>query len=246
MKHFALIALAVAACGNSHATTPDATSSASDGASTSDAVTTCATTELCDGVVDDNCDGHVDEGCGRCPLLAVTCPTGCCPVPSWEIEQSSTTGASVAVDDAGNIYVLYTVKSGGPWHAMLATYDAVPGTWSKRDIGVGATYRNRIILDHQGRLHLLRGGSEGILHYERSDDRGQTFAVESMVAPLPTGEVFDLAVDSAGNPHVVWTASQLMYATYDGTWHVQTVDPNPGYGSSTLAVGFADRPHIVV
>jgi hypothetical protein len=251
--HRFLIVLAVAsACGHSSRDTADANVPTADALSGGDGSQTCSATEICDGVIDDNCDGQVDEGCGRCPLLAVSCPTGCCAVPSWQIAQQDATGASIAVDDAGNIYVLYTVVSESLWHVWFAKYDAVPGTWSNRDLGATGTYRNRIAIDHLGRLHLLHGQNEGALYYDRSDDGGQTFEVSGPVGSLAIGGVFDLAVDSTNMPHVVWDApqsnsfSQLTYATYDGTWHAQPLDLTTTQSAyPSIAIGFADRPHIV-
>lgn len=239
----------------------DASADATSDASTGDGATTpgdgsphaCGSTEICDGVIDDDCDGVVDEGCGRCPLLSETCPTGCCQVPNLQLAMMGATAPSIVVDDAGDIYVMYTDESAG-WHADLAAYDAVLGTWSSRDLGPTGTHRNKLALDHQGRLHMLHGFDEGHLIYERSDDHGATSAVTSIVGTLAIGGVFDMALDSTDSPHVVYDAmvdsdvfSQLTYATFDGeTWHSTKLDLTTRCSQyPSLAIGFADRPHIV-
>lgn len=214
---------------------------------------TCAAVETCDGVIDDDCDGTVDEGCGRCPLLSIACPAGCCPVDRWEVASTAAMGTSIAVDDAGDIFVAYTAN--GPVHpSSLAIYSAVPGTWRTVSLG-GGSYRNRVHLDALGRLHVLSQDSSYVLTYRRSDDHGATFTAPVTVAQMNGNEGFDIATDSTGQPHVVYLADsigssfgEVVYAHLVGsTWQRETLDTitrGPEY--PTIALGFADRPTIVV
>lgn len=166
----------------------------------------CAAAEVCDGVEDEDCDGTVDESCGRCPLMTVTCPTGCCAVDSWAVGTGKSTGAEIAVDPAGNIFFAYTkVSSGGTWQSALAIYDAVPGTWREVPLG-GGTYRNRIRIDAMGRVHVANPSADypQKIMYRRSDDHGVTFTTPVSVGVLNNSGSFDMEIDSAGRPHVVY------------------------------------------
>lgn len=223
-----------------------------DDGGTPDGQSTCAAAERCDGVVDDDCDGVVDEDCGRCPLLAIACPTGCCPVDRWEVAQQAATGTAIDVDDAGNIYFAYTLPSGGPWTTAISIYDAEPGTWRTTPLG-GGTYRTRVKVDAQGRVHVLYGTSGGALYYGRSDDHGMTFS-STLIGTLNIGGMFDLALDSTGAPHVAYAGdaqytsfSDLRYAHIGPSgWTTEIVDADShSCDYPDIELGFADRPHIV-
>lgn len=213
-------------------------------------VSTCATTESCDGVIDDNCDGQIDENCGRCPLMALSCPTGCCPVDRWEVSSNQTVGADIAVAADGTIYFAYTTPSSGVWTSTLAIYDPTPGTWRTVQLG-GGTYRNRVRLDRMGRLHVANAGYNGGLSYRRSDDRGQSFTTPYTVGSLAIGGTFDMEVDSLGQPHIVYvqnsSLNEFMYKHLVNTsWVSETPDiQNGNFDHPDIAIGFADRPHIV-
>lgn len=214
---------------------------------------TCAAAERCDGLDDDNCNGTVDEGCGRCPLLHITCPEGCCAVDRWEIDQvRSENGPSVATDSAGNIYYAYTVPNGAGWQAWLAVYDAVPGVWRKRSVGPG-TYHNKVLVDAQGKMHLIFGKTGGVW-YRTSTDLGVTLSDESYVGDLGNGGSMDMALDSQGVPHVAFNAERsgtinygLTYASLVGTvWQSETLDPSTQSPEGIdLELGPLDRPAIL-
>ncbi|MDX2092711.1 MAG: hypothetical protein SFX73_32900 [Kofleriaceae bacterium] len=221
-----------------------------DGGTPDGNVTTCAATESCDGVIDDNCDGQVDENCGRCPLLTLSCPTGCCPVDRWEVSNKASYGADIAVAADGTIYFAYTTPSSGAWTSTLAIYDPTPGTWRSVPLG-GGTYRNRVRLDHLGRLHVVNASNNGAVVYRRSDDRGVSFTTPYTVGTLDIGGVFDLEVDSLGQPHIVYAqySSQHEFAykhLVNTQWVSETPDIQQGnFDNPDIALGFADRPHIV-
>lgn len=230
----------------------------SDGkADNGDASPTCAAAEVCDGVADEDCDGVVDEDCGRCPLMTVSCPSGCCPVDSWQVANVNGTGSEIAVDPAGNIFYAYTIVSGGVWQSSLAIYDAVPGTWREMPLGEG-TYNNRIRIDAMGRVHVANATNSSQnerIWYRRSDDHGKTFSAPIAIGWIASSGGFDMEVDSAGQPHVVYEGlvqsglpDQLRYTHLNGTtWTTETLDPlNNGYKHHPdLELGFADRPHVV-
>jgi hypothetical protein len=246
-------------CGSNGATTgADAgegqvDTATSDAAPADDATSACATAEACDGVVDDDCDGTVDEGCGRCPLLSVTCTTGCCPLDSWQVDTSDALGADLAVAEDGTIFFAYSTPSSGEWTATLAIYDPAPGTWRKVPLG-GGTYRNRVRIDAAGRIHVASAARSGAINYRVSSDGGHTFSDPVVVGTLDIGGVFDMEVDSTGAPHLAWSGdkpdtslSDLRYARLDSnTWSGGVIDDVSGAAMyPDLALGFADRPHIV-
>ncbi len=218
----------------------------------------CGAVEKCDGLLDDNCDGVVDEGCGRCPLLTIACPAGCCAVDRWEVGQlKSGYGSSIAVDSSGNVFFAYTRPNPGTWNTSMAIYDALPGTWRTVELG-GGTYRNVVLLDAQESVHVLYGNVTGTykLLYRRSDDHGVTFTEPQTVGTLAIGATFDMALDSQGKPHVAFGNSKqpgssfpgLTYTSLvNGTWQSEALDlgttsPN----EIDLALGFADRPTMIV
>lgn len=264
MTHLRLIALAfvLAACGGGgggggdDAPTIDAGTDPDGGGgddAAPDGASACAAAESCDGVVDDNCDGTVDEGCGRCPLLTVACPAGCCAVDRWEVDTVSAIGASIDVAADGTIYYAYAIPSSSAWQSKLAVYDPGPGTWRAFPLTAG-TYRTRVRLDGLGRVHVAYGSSGGPLLYRRSDDRGMTFSAAVTVGTLNIGGLFDLEIDSADQPHLAYAgdaqftySSDLRYAHLTGTtWTTEILDPDTGASDfPDLALGFADRPHIV-
>jgi len=261
MMRLVVLTSLISACGSNPTGTdsPDASTTEADAASDVDASTTpdgpmtCAATESCDGVIDDNCDGGVDEGCGRCPLLAISCVTGCCPVDRWEVATANATGASIAVDSVGNIFFAYTVPSSGPWTAHLAIYDAVPGTWRTIPLG-GGGYRNRVIVDAMDHVHTLNAGNGSSLQYRRSDDHGVTFSAPVTVGILNLGDLFDMKIDTTGAPHVAYNGDRvatsfgdLRYTHLVGTtWTSTTLDDaTTAPDNPTLELGFANRPHIV-
>jgi hypothetical protein len=56
----------------------------------------------------------------------------------------------------------------------------------------------------------------------------------------------NLALDSAGHPHLVYGGDRLYYAWHDGTsWHREIVDPTLGVGVyASLALDDLDHPHV--
>ncbi len=69
----------------------------------------------------------------------------------------------------------------------------------------------------------------------------------------PAGAGGSIAIDSSGNPHIVYTywyivddssATRMNYAVWTGAnWTIQTIDPSGGGG--TLMLDSKDRPHVV-
>lgn len=251
--------LAITGCASGDASDGGSTENGLVGCNGPDAgippVSTCAAAEQCDGVIDENCDGTVDEQCGRCPLLTVACPSGCCAVDSWAVATAASNGAEIAVEPSGRIYFAYTKPINGISQSTLAIYDPIPGTWREIALGQG-TYRNRIRIDGAGRVHVVNGAistDPRPITYRRSDDHGVTFTTPLTVANLAPSGTFDLEVDSVGQPHIVYNASvtygsgPLRYTHLVGTsWTTETVDPLTQYTDyPDLQLGFADRPHIV-
>ncbi len=229
----------------------DDSNSTSDAPSQSDANSSCAATEVCDGVVDDNCNGVVDEGCGRCPLMTVTCPQGCCAIDRWQVSTLAGTAAALAVDGNGDIYFMFTNPNSGVWGAYLAKYTASTGIWTTKAMGAGS-YRNRIAIDSAGAIHVVSGTTQGSLMYQKSTDGGLTFPAPVALGTLAIGGTFDLAVDSQRRPHVIYLQQRslrtaLVYAHFDGAqWINETMLAETYDSAPAITLGFADRPYIVV
>jgi hypothetical protein len=218
-------------------------------------VSTCAAAEQCDGVIDENCNGIVDENCGRCPLMTVACPSGCCAIDSRAVGTAASNGAEIAVEPSGTIYFAYTKPTSGAWKSTLAIYNPVPGTWREVALG-GGTYRNRIRIDAMGRVHVANASSSEPrnITYRRSDDHGVTFTAPVTVGVLTNGGTFDMEVDHVGQPHLAYegvspssSLGNLRYTHLVGTtWTTEILDAMTQIKDHPdLELGFADRPHIV-
>jgi hypothetical protein len=213
-------------------------------------VATCAAAEQCDGVADENCNGIIDEGCGRCPLMTVTCASGCCAIDPLAVGTANSYGAEIAVEPSGRIYFAYTKVSSGPWQSTLAIYDPVPGTWRNIALG-GGMYRNRIRIDAMGRVHVANAANNqpAQIMYRRSDDHGVTFTTPVAVGALDIGGTFDMEVDTLGQPHIAYedSSSALRYTHLVGTtWTTEILDALTQHKDHPdLELGFANRPHIV-
>lgn len=257
-----LVGCLLISCGNSPAGSSDAANGGNDtrlddggvthdAPTQTDASTSCSATELCDGVIDDNCNGVIDESCGRCPLMTVTCPQGCCTVDRWQVSALAGAGAALAVDSNGDIYFMFTNPNGGGWAAYLSKYTASTGGWTTKSMGAGS-YRNRIAIDTAGVIHVVSGANQGSLLYQKSTDGGATFAAPVAIGPLAIGGTFDLAIDSQRRPHVIYLQQRglrtaLVYAHFDGAqWRNDTLLSETYDSAPAITLGFADRPYIVV
>ncbi len=214
----------------------------------------CAAEDLCDGEGgDEDCDGSFDEGCGECAISEVACVEGCCEVPETEIAEDGDF-ADIDVDARGNVYVVYTLVSGGPWRTRLARFDAETSRWSDQELG-SAQGSNRAVVevDDAGDVHVLLAGRDGAITYQRSSDGGRTFTARpNLPGTLGTGGTIDLVM-AGDTPHVVYMRenrsvwNDLIYAVWNGsTWTTEQIDERTtGISHPRLAVGFGERPFIV-
>ncbi|TVR32448.1 MAG: hypothetical protein EA404_07920 [Spirochaetaceae bacterium] len=119
-------------------------------------------------------------------------------------------------------------------------------------VGPGGTY-NDIAVDDLGRLHVVyyAGGS---IYYARIDDGLTSPPAAASVIPDVTASVeawVALAVDTEGNPHVVYRGSdntRLRYVHHNGTaWSIPATvaTGNPGRFGNAIGVGEDDSIHIV-
>lgn len=214
----------------------------------------CVPMDLCDGEGgDEDCDGRVDEGCAECPVAHVTCVSGCCEVPETEISEK---GAypDLEVDGRGNVYVLYTVVSGGYWATRFARFDADTSTWSDQSLGDEGSDRAVLKLDRaRGILHALYARRSGALVYKTSTDGGMTWT-EGPILPgtLGIGGTLDLTLAEDGTAHVVYIREdgsvwdELHYAVLGASWSTEVLDSaTTGIDHPRVVLGFADRPFIV-
>jgi hypothetical protein len=177
-------------------------------------------------------------------------------VDRWEVATASAVGASIAVDSIGNIFFAYTLPNSGVWISWLAIYDAVPGTWRTIQLG-GGYYRNRVIVDPMDHVHVANAGNGSVISYRRSDDHGVTFSAPISVGTLNSGDAFDMKIDGAGMPHVVYNGDRVSSSFGDlrythpmgaltAAWTTTVLDDTTtSPDDPSLELGFGNRPHIV-
>lgn len=181
---------------------------------------------------------------------------------SWEATTITVTGDNpqegdtVGVDSTGRVHVAYGTEdfSEGLVHRSKA---AGGTTFDKEFIDVpGRTSYAKMAVDgddlHVAYYHRLNFGSTGELHVaSRSGGTWAVADVDSLVFNTPG---LDLALDSAGNPHVVYsvfvtgqTTIELKHAWTDGNqWFVEDLDTIPGNQNwhSSIAIGDDDKIHV--
>ncbi|MGE0790603.1 MAG: MopE-related protein [Sandaracinaceae bacterium] len=205
--------------------------------------------DVCGDRVDSDCSGTADEGC-PCPLLTVSCPTGCCDVPIVELDMRGEY-PSIATDADGFIYVSYTIPSSTVWGSGFAIYDPDAGTWStSRSSGAG--YNSAVRVSPSGRVHHVYGGNTYAFRYRYSDDHGATWASYPIWTPSAIGGGIDVAIGASDVPHVVIQGSgpsvwsRMYYLVWNGTaWTSTELDMGTTEKAHPkIVLGFADRPHI--
>ena len=75
-----------------------------------------------------------------------------------------------------------------------------------------------------------------------------TFSIETVDGPKYAASYTpeSIAVDTSGNPHIVYGSDHLYYAYYDGsTWQFETIDASPCVGAcASIALDTSDKVHI--
>ncbi|MGI5862194.1 MAG: hypothetical protein ACOX6T_09065 [Myxococcales bacterium] len=154
----------------------------------------------------------------------------------------------LAVDATGRLHTIWAEYSAGLLYGSGAS-----GTWALETVDTAGTYGCAIAVDAQGRPHIawIAAGTGGLdeLRYARRDAAGwsqETVATGSLWAWHGP----DLALDSAGNPVIAFTA-QPTSSSYNVTlawrgasgWSFDAT----GYDGfdPMLAIDASDRPHLL-
>ena len=172
----------------------------------------------------------------------------------WHIETvdsgyPSTGASALTLDEDGNPHIAYSSGSG----LQYARWDTGAGAWqieSLDNISGGAS----LALDEAGNPHIgyIRPENwDSDLKYAHRSAGASDWRIEIVDSAELTGLNPDVAVDTAGNPHISyheWNSSDLRYAHWDsdiGTWQLETVDSVGVVGQWTsIVVDDLGNPHI--
>ena len=166
---------------------------------------------------------------------------------SWTNTTVDSTGGystSIALDSLGRPHIAYVDFSGNLKHASLSgtawTIETIPGEsglwFGRTSLAIGSADEAFISFSNFSREIRLATNSAGFWEVET----------------VGSGIQSSLALDSAGNPHIVYNSEsvqQVLYATQDGAiWTSQSVTSGvgePGVGESpALALDSHDLPHV--
>ncbi len=136
---------------------------------------------------------------------------------SWNKRLSWNSGGSsnpdIAVDASGNLHVVWCDSSPGNWEIFYKRSTDGGATWStvrRISWNSGPSVGPVIAVDSAANLHVVwydESLSSGFpeIFYKKSTDGGATWSASKRLT-WTSGPSYDpdIAVDSAGNPHVVW------------------------------------------
>jgi len=123
------------------------------------------------------------------------------------------------------------------------TVPSLASTWNINTIadnGAAGYFVNYpIAVDSMGNSHIAYTDDYGFLKY--ASQNGSVWSSQT----LELGSVNSLILDGNENAHILYERSGLIYATWTGSnWTTQTVDPQGGKGSSSLALDSSGNPHV--
>jgi hypothetical protein len=179
---------------------------------------------------------------------------------AWHTETVDTAAhdelySAITLDDRGRPHVSYLRHyEGSPppqyWDLNVAYYDGA--AWPSETVATGREgARNALALDAAGHAHVAWAscdyglGDCDLLHAYYD---GTAWQVTTVDGAGDVGAGNSLSLDAAGYDHISyadWTSGTLKYAQYDGaTWQIAVVDSAGYYGTTSLALDAAGRPHI--
>ncbi len=194
---------------------------------------------------------------GRMPFVGLSSPAA--PQGSWTVECvdcprnfGGMSSRSLQLDSDGHPHIAY-----GGDRLDYASYDGSTWNFEVVDSGTGNYREINLVLDQQGRAHLIYLNSLQEVKYALRDEDG--WHVSGVTSIGDVGEL-SLAVDSQGYPHfTVYNFSaacrninaEQSYAYQDsGGWHIEEVvgDPMVPYsgGTSSIALDKNGHPHILL
>jgi len=200
----------------------------------------------------DACAGHCGNGVQDCGESDVDCGGECDPcdvVELWGSPDSSFPTVAATADKVVVAWchqgVRYLCKDRHGWGAV-------------HELGVGTTYTKstRAQADDQGRVHLVvtQGGGNDVLYSVLSAEpecAQASWSSPEGLAGAEGGRYPNVAVDDAGDPHVVWHDADYTQVYYRrataGQWsdpirQVTTTEWDSRYPDVSVA---GDAPHVV-
>jgi hypothetical protein len=135
--------------------------------------------------------------------------------------------------------------------SILAFCSVVPvhaaALWNVQTVdvnGEGFTGSCSIVIDSKNNPHIACTGRIGNKNFVMYADRGGS---GWSTRTVDLGRLFDLALDSRGNPHILYIFGPggLRYASWTGSnWNIQTVDQGFLRGVGSVALDSSGNPHI--
>ena len=142
---------------------------------------------------------------------------------------------------------VYLFKEGDVWQSETIRHSGHDGWDASLAIG------------QEGEVHIASiepvqfGGQDGIEWGVRVGDRWNVASIGS--GPIPYEFGTDIVIDPEGLPHLVYhdgterltlgSGADLFYASYNGSWEIQTVEAEGDVGKfASLAMDASGRPHI--
>jgi hypothetical protein len=175
---------------------------------------------------------------------------------------AESSNSDIAVDNSGNICVVWQDYAMGNWEIYYSTSSDGGATWStpvniSKNARVSA--QPAIAMDNSGNLHVVwqdNSPTHWEIYYATSTDGGATWSTPVII----TGDDYiseypDIAIDSSSNLHVVWQDgipnSEIYYAiSPDGgtSWsHLVNISRNPSSKSELpdITIDNDDNLHVV-
>ncbi len=183
-----------------------------------------------DLVVDDDLNVHMLIQMYNGILYTMRDPAGNWTAPQQILSSYDLIG--MKIDHLSTIHALFTNGT----TQSYARYE-IGGEWEIKNVpGMEYPLETAFSTGPLGEFHLAwSGGDQSILHYMVHLPDGSWTSPVTFTRPAYTNYL-DMVLDSAGQPHIIWTAhyqtTQLMYTTrnLDGSW-VSPRDISSGYSS---------------
>jgi hypothetical protein len=205
----------------------------------------------------DNCGAPRTVTCGTCSG-ADMCKLNVCAGTTWKhmqptVRPAESYGARITSGPNGTLLMAYTTQ--GFATPMLATYDGQLWTHERIEERAAVTSADAVA-DTSGAVHAVYitqatiGTWPGITKTIRyAVRRAGIWSYEDISTDVSINYVAPIAVDAAGNPHVLFTGNNLVslnhaWRTSTG-WQTEMVPINGVITSSALAVGPSGDLHLV-
>ncbi|MFX1574519.1 MAG: hypothetical protein ACFFB0_17395 [Promethearchaeota archaeon] len=180
---------------------------------------------------------------------------------------------SLAVDSAGNVHIMWADEadyngSGTDWDIFYKYFNRTTNSWSNLEVVTSEstlqTNTPSLAVDHKGNIHVTYQEHMDI-YYKRLNMSTHSWSTPELVSsestPISSSSSPSIAIDSAGNVHIVWEDSSdingagidldIFYKRYDvalRNWTTTEVVSTESANSSSapcLAIDSSDNIHIM-